>query len=95
MARGAPCLDAFLGIRATIIPRLEWEQARTAASSCGPTLLSLEQLPFGRDRAICAPVERQGPTNYHVRLYREDPNDPPEGQYNVYDFLVYDGGDSR
>lgn len=60
-----------------------------AASSSGAVLLDPEAMPFaGATRTICVVGEPSTSDAYIIRRYREDPNDGPEGRYNVDTFKV-------
>ena len=61
-----------------------------SADSSGPVLLDPVGMPFaGAPRTVCVVGEPSTSDAYIIRRYREDPDDGPEGRYNVDTFKVW------
>ena len=63
-----------------------------AASSSGPVLIDPEAMPFACvPRTVGVVGEASTAHVYIIRRYREDPNDGPEGRYNIDTFKAWVG----
>lgn len=86
----APRTDAYLTnrLRFRTINVSVWP----SASSSGPVMLDPAAMPFtGAPRTVCIVGEPSTSDAYIIRRYREDPNDGPEGRYNVDTFKAWVG----
>jgi hypothetical protein len=86
----APRTDAYLtnrfGFRTVSV------SAWPAAISSGPVLLDPAAMPFdGAPRTVCVVGHPSTSDSYIIKRYREDPDDGPEGRYNVDTFKVWVG----
>jgi hypothetical protein len=63
-----------------------------AVNSSGPVLLDATAMPFGgAPRTVCIVGEPSTSDAYIIRRYREDPDDGPNGRYNVDTFKAWIG----
>lgn len=90
----APRTDAYVTSRFGF--RTVNVSAWPAAGSSGPVLLDPEAMPFDcAPRTACVVSEPSTSEAYIIRRYREDPNDGPEGRYNVDTFKAWIGRSRR
>src|SRR5262245_43722731 len=86
----APRTDAYLTNRLgfTTMSVSAWPET----CSSGTTVLNPTAMPFaGAPRTICVVGEPSTSDAYVIRRYREDPNDGPDGRYNVDTFKAWIG----